>query len=76
MSKPPRLIHGVISHLSATPVDVDAIVTLRAEYRREMACQIVHDSWHRRGFTQSYLLHDLLRSRWVGGDMPVGPTDS
>jgi len=47
---------SVTSHVSATPVGVDAIVTLRDEYRREMACQIVHDSWHRRGFTQSYLL--------------------
>jgi GNAT superfamily N-acetyltransferase len=32
------------------------ILSLRDEYRREMACQIVHDSWHRRGFTQSYLI--------------------
>jgi GNAT superfamily N-acetyltransferase len=36
-------------------VRLDVILALREEYRREMNCQIVHDSWHRRGFTQSYL---------------------
>jgi len=30
---------------------------MREAYRREMNCQIVHDSWHARGFTQSYLFH-------------------
>jgi GNAT superfamily N-acetyltransferase len=39
-----------------TPVPLEAILSLRDEYRRLMNCQIVHDSWHRRGFTQSYLL--------------------
>ena len=29
---------------------------LRELYRGEMSCQIVHDSWHERGFLQSYLL--------------------
>jgi GNAT superfamily N-acetyltransferase len=29
---------------------------LRDQYRAEMACQIVHDSWHERGFLQSYLI--------------------
>lgn len=38
-----------------SPVRLDAILALREEYRREMNCQIVHDSWHARGFTQSYL---------------------
>jgi GNAT superfamily N-acetyltransferase len=64
---------SVTSHLSAIPVDVDAIVTLRAEYRREMACQIVHDSWHRRGFTQSYLLQwdgEIVGYGSVGGVRP------
>lgn len=42
--------------LDVRPVQLDAIVTMREEYRREMNCQIVHDSWHARGFTQSYLL--------------------
>lgn len=36
-------------------VRLDAILGLREVYRREMNCQIVHDSWHTRGFTQSYL---------------------
>ena len=38
------------------PVALDAILGLREAYRREMRCQIVHDSWHARGFTRSYLL--------------------
>lgn len=38
------------------PVRLVAILGLRDEYRREMACPIVHDSWHARGFTDSYLL--------------------
>jgi hypothetical protein len=29
---------------------------LRAQYREELNCQIVHDSWHERGFLQSYLI--------------------
>ena len=37
-------------------VPLDAILEMREAYRREMACQIVHDSWHARGFTRSYLL--------------------
>lgn len=36
-------------------VRVDAIHALREAYRREMNCQIVHDSWHARGFTRSFL---------------------
>jgi GNAT superfamily N-acetyltransferase len=39
-----------------TAVPLDAILDLRDAYRREMNCQIVHDSWHARGFTNSYLL--------------------
>ena len=34
------------------------LLPLRERYRREMACQIVHDSIHRRaGWTRSWLLH-------------------
>lgn len=44
-----------LSLLEITAVRVDAILGMREEYRREMNCQIVHDSWHARGFTQSYL---------------------
>jgi GNAT superfamily N-acetyltransferase len=32
------------------------VEALRDEYREEMNCQIVHDSWHERGFLQSYLI--------------------
>jgi GNAT superfamily N-acetyltransferase len=38
-------------------VRLDAILALREQYRHEMNCQIVHDSWHARGFTQSYLFN-------------------
>lgn len=37
-------------------VPLDAILSLRDRYRRAMNCQIVHDSYHARGFTDSYLL--------------------
>lgn len=42
--------------VEATVVPLAAILEMREAYRREMACQIVHDSWHARGFTTSYLL--------------------
>src|SRR5262249_38440018 len=32
------------------------VLTLRDLYRKEMNCQIVRDSWHGRGWTDSYLL--------------------
>lgn len=32
------------------------VQSLRERYREEMSCQIVHDSWHERGFLQSYVL--------------------
>lgn len=38
------------------PAGLEDIASLREEYRREMGCQIVHDSWHRRGFASSWLL--------------------
>ena len=45
-------------HLSieAAHVPLDVILRMREEYRREMDRQIVHDSWHERGFMNSYLL--------------------
>jgi GNAT superfamily N-acetyltransferase len=50
---------------------------MREEYRREMDCQIVHDSWHARGFTRSYLLR--ARGEVVGygsvGGAPGDPKD-
>src|SRR5471032_1251958 len=55
------------------PADLDAILRLRDEYRREMDCQIVHDSWHARGFTSSYLLRidgEIVGYGSVGGVPP------
>jgi GNAT superfamily N-acetyltransferase len=48
--------------LEVTPAALEAILELREEYRREMDCQIVHDSWHARGFVTSHLLR-------VGGEV-------
>ena len=72
-----------MNRLSSSPsidvaqVPLDAIVDLRSEYRREMACQIVHDSWHERGFTTSFLLR--LDGQPVGygsvGGAPRVPKD-
>ena len=38
------------------PAALADIVLLRDMYRQEMNCQIVHDSYHERGFTSVYLL--------------------
>ena len=41
-----------------TPTSASAIMPLREHYRRDMNCQIVHDSIHRRGgWTTTYTLH-------------------
>jgi GNAT superfamily N-acetyltransferase len=37
-------------------VPLKEILALRDLYRQEMNCQIVHDSLHERGFTESYLI--------------------
>lgn len=43
--------------LRVNAVEVKAILTLRELYRKEMNCQIVHDSLHgREGWTQSFLI--------------------
>lgn len=34
----------------------EAISPMRQHYRSEMNCQIVHDSWHERGFTTCHLI--------------------
>ncbi len=44
------------AQIGVTPVPLEAILELREAYRGEMGCQIVHDSWHERGFTRSFLL--------------------
>lgn len=54
-------------------VPLDGILAMRDEYRREMDCQIVHDSWHARGFTNSYLLRvdgETVGYGSVGGAPP------
>jgi hypothetical protein len=44
-------------HLCAKLSSAQDILPLRARFRQEMNCQIVHDSIHRRqGWTLSYLL--------------------
>jgi GNAT superfamily N-acetyltransferase len=43
---------------------LERIRTLRDLYRKEMNCQIILDSWHQRGWTDSYLLR--LNGRVVG----------
>jgi GNAT superfamily N-acetyltransferase len=44
------------AHVDAIETTLEAIREYREGYRKEMACQIVHDSWHARGFVTSYLL--------------------
>lgn len=63
--------------IEVAQVRLDAILSLREEYRREMRCQIVHDSWHSRGFTDSYLLQleeEVVGYGSVAGD-PHGPRE-
>jgi GNAT superfamily N-acetyltransferase len=60
-----------------SPVPLDAIVAMREAYRREMNCQIVHDSWHARGFTQAFLVRlgaDVVGYGSVGGVPPEPKT--
>jgi GNAT superfamily N-acetyltransferase len=47
---------SIPAQVEITKVSLEAIRDMREDYRRAMACQIVHDSWHERGFTRSYLL--------------------
>jgi GNAT superfamily N-acetyltransferase len=62
----------VIRDYGISAVRLDAIRTLRDEYRREMNCQIVHDSWHERGFTTS---HVFTLSDQAVGYGSVGASD-
>ncbi|MBW3623073.1 MAG: GNAT family N-acetyltransferase [Armatimonadetes bacterium] len=43
-------------HLEITRVPVEEITPLRELHRQEMNCQIIHDSFPRRGFSDAYLL--------------------
>jgi GNAT superfamily N-acetyltransferase len=65
---------------TATPTPPRAVLPLRVDYRREMNCQIVHDSIHRRaGWTTTYALSvdDLsvgFGSVAIGGPWTGRPT--
>jgi GNAT superfamily N-acetyltransferase len=66
------------SVIDVVPAPLDAILELREDYRREMDCQIVHDSWHARGFTDAYLLRaagEVVGYGSVGGT-PGEPRDT
>lgn len=57
----PQLLSGASRVTHPTNIDVKqtplkGILGMRDAYRRDMNCQIVHDSYHARGFTRSYLL--------------------
>jgi GNAT superfamily N-acetyltransferase len=43
-------------NIEASRVEADDIMPLRELYRKEMDCQIVHDSFPRRGFSDPYLI--------------------
>ena len=66
------------SRVEVVEVPLDAILGMREEYRREMGCQIVHDSWHARGFTTSY--HLILDGELAGygavGGAPRDPKET
>jgi len=48
---------GIASRsIDVSRVALEEILALRALYRAEMQCQIVHDSLHQRGFTEAYLI--------------------
>lgn len=63
--------------VAVSEVPLDEILLLREQYRQEMDCQIVHDSWHARGFTRSYLLRldgEIVGYGSIGGP-PGEPKD-
>jgi GNAT superfamily N-acetyltransferase len=43
-------------NIEVARVEVDEIMPLRELYRQEMNCQIIHDSFPRRGFSDAYLI--------------------
>jgi GNAT superfamily N-acetyltransferase len=59
------------SRLEAREVPLASIAPLREAYRREMNCQIVHDSWHARGFTRCFIV--LEDGRAIGHGAVGGP---
>jgi GNAT superfamily N-acetyltransferase len=66
---------GSREHIDVTLVPLEEILEMREAYRRQMNCQIVHDSWHERGFTDSYLLR--VHDKVVGyGSVGGAPRDT
>jgi GNAT superfamily N-acetyltransferase len=59
--------------ITVTPVELTDILRMRDMYRQEMNCQIVHDSYHARGFSRPYLLR---LDGAVAGYGSVGDYDS
>lgn len=64
--------------LAVHRVEPDAVVAMRDLYRHEMHCQIIHDSWHSRGWVDCYLLS--IDGRGVGyglvGSVPPADRDT
>lgn len=57
--------------IAAQQVDASEVTALRELYRHEMNCQIVHDSWLRRGFVAAFLF--LIEGKIAGyGTITVG----
>src|SRR5262245_21950059 len=63
--------------IDVTPAPAEQIRPLRDLYRREMNRQVVRDSWHGRGWTDSYLLWQGGRVVGYGlvGGAPADPRD-
>lgn len=64
--------------ISVSRVEPDAVAALRDLYRHEMHCQIIHDSWHGRGWVDCYRLS--LDGHTVGyglvGSVPPAERDT
>src|SRR5690349_3262992 len=64
--------------LDISLVSAEEVRSMRDLYRHEMSCQIIHDSWHARGWVDSYLLR--LDDRVVGyglvGGVRADPKDT
>lgn len=62
------------SQITAAPVDLPGIAGWRERFRREMNCQIIHDSLHvRPGWTESFLLSNAGMPIGYGAQAIAGP---
>jgi GNAT superfamily N-acetyltransferase len=52
-----RTLQEISVRIDVSPVALEEILPLRELYRREMSCQIVHDSLPGRGFGNLFLIH-------------------